>query len=213
MTKTTVQIICEFPLLRQGIASVLSAETDFRIVAQTDHDDEALSDFRKHKPAVCIVDLMPCMGGIFILRQLLAEKDPPRILAVSCQRDPAIAHRMLKEGALGFISQRAHTRALVRAVRMVGSGKTYIEQAVAEGMAMQSMNGTRDAHPLSGLTQQEAKVCLLLMEGVGKDKIAERLCLSPKTIANYHTLILDKLGVENDQQLMRLGIRSGLISI
>jgi len=209
--KTTVQIICEFPLLLQGIASVLSRESDIDIVAQTDRADEVLPDFKQYKPEVCVIDLMPCMGGVFVFKQLLSEKKPPAILAVSCQRDALIAQRMLKEGALGFISQRAHPQALVRAVRAMASGKLYIEQAIAESMVLQGMNGNGDGHPLSGLTSQERKVCLLLMEGVNRDKIARQLHLAPKTIANYRTAIMDKLGIRSEQQLMRIGIRSGLI--
>jgi len=209
----SIQIVCEFPLLLQGISSVLEKEADFSIVAQTDHADDALPDFRKHYPEVCIVDLMPCMGGIFVLKQLLSEKKPPAVLAVSCQRDPAIAHRIMQEGALGFISQRAHPQALVRAVRAMACGKPFIEQAIAEGIVLQSLKGKGDAGPLSGLTPQETKVCLLLMDGLNQNQIADRMYLSPKTVANYHTSILGKLYIENDQQLMRIGIRAGLISV
>lgn len=211
--KHSIQIICSFPLLQLGIASVISEQPDLNVVAISSDMDVSYRQYLEHCPDICILDLMPCLSGVSQMRKLRSNKNPPQILALSCQSDSAVAHRMISEGANGFISQRASNKELVRAIRTLIRGETYIEPSIAQSMVIKSIKCKGETGPFAELTEREMKVCQMIIDGIEKDQISARLHLAPKTVANYHTSILSKLNVKNDLQLLRLGIRSGIVTI
>jgi len=208
-----IQVITELPLVMCGIKSILNSEMGITNVVETTALDEAYEHFLASKPNMCVIDLLPSLGGLSILQKILRSRDAVPVLAVACHSDPDLALRIMKEGATGIVSQSASTKAFARAVDEVMNKKISIEHSIAQSLAMHSDSKNGVGGLFAELTQQEYKVCVLLMEGVKLGGIARKMNLANKTVANYKTQILHKMNVQDEQQLLRIGIRSGLINV
>ena len=120
------------------------------------------------------------------------------------------ARRVLKAGAVGYLTKRSAAEALMQAIRQVHQGKTFLEPAIAQQMAVQQVNGERN--PLDMLSEKEFKVFLALAKGQSVAEIAEVMSLSPRTIGTHLYNIKQKLGASNSAELAIIAIRAGLIA-
>ncbi len=119
------------------------------------------------------------------------------------------AKRVLKAGALGYLSKRSAAEELIKAIRQVHAGRTFLEPAIAQQLAMEQLTGTRS--PVDMLSEKEFKVFLALARGQSVAEIAEVLSLSPRTIGTHLYNIKQKLGASNSAELAIVAMRHGLL--
>lgn len=160
-------------------------------------------------PHLIVLDLnLPGIGGLELLRRLLLENKAARILVLSMHAEPLYAARALEAGAKGYLSKNASPDELIVAVRRVAEGGHYIENEIAQGLALQTVSPGGPALPQ--LTPRELEILRLLADGRSLMEIADALAIGYKTVANACTGIKAKLGVSRMADLIRYAIEIGV---
>ena len=197
-------------VVRMGFRLLLEASADIRVVAEAESGEDAVRRFQEVHPDVLVLDIsMPGIGGLEALSRILAREPGAKILVLTAHEDAMHAKRVLKAGALGYLSKRTAPEALIQAIRMVHQGRTFLEPAIAQELAMQQATGERS--PVDMLSEKEFKVCLALARGETVAGIAQVMSLSPRTIGTHLYNIKQKLGAVNSAELAIVAMRHGLL--
>ena len=203
-------LVDDHAVVRVGFRMLLSASADIEVAAEASSGEIAYQSYAEIHPDVVIMDLsMPGMGGIETVRRLLLRDGDARVLVLSAHEDAAHPKRVLKAGALGYLSKRTAPEELIEAVRAVAAGRVYLAADIAQKLAMQDMSGNHGA--VEALSEREFGVFLQLARGQSVSHIADVLSLSPNTVGTHLYKIKQKLGAANQAELTLIAMRNGLI--
>ncbi len=206
-----VVLIDDHELVRTGFRMILGQQPDIEIVGEASDGEQGLAMLRRLSPDVALVDVhMPGVSGIEVTERARKLKLATRIVIVSMVSESPFPKRLLEAGASGYLTKTCAGTELVRAVRQVADGRRYLTPAVAEMMALATLGGAPQS-PFEALSSRELEVALLLARGQPLQSIAERLSLSPKTVATYKYRLFDKLDIDNSVTLAHLAQVHGLI--
>ena len=207
-----VMLVDDHAVVRMGFKLLLEGAEDISVVAEAESGEEALKTFQGHTPDVLVMDIsMPGIGGLETIDRVLAKEGGQKILVLSGHEDVMHARRVLKAGAIGYLTKRSAADALIEAVRTVFRGKTYLEPQIAQEMAVEQVSGNKD--PVDSLSEKEFKVFIALAKGQSVQEIAEVMSLSPRTVGTHLYNIKQKLGASNSAELAIIAMRSGLIDL
>ena len=205
---SAITILCvdDHPLVRKGIAAILANEADMRLVAEAGSGPEAVEAFRKHRPAVTLMDLrMPGGDGIDATKQIRQIDPEARIIALTSYDGDQEIYRALEAGVRGYmLKETVHTE-IVRAIRVVYSGKRLMPPEVAERLS--------EHFPQVALTPREIEVLQYVAKGYGNKEIGVRLGTAAGTVKMHLQNILSKLGASDRTHAVTLAIRRGIIHI
>lgn len=205
-----VLLVDDHTVVRSGLCRLLEQHSGINVVAEAESGEQAYQVFGEYLPDVTVMDLsMPGMGGLEAMRRILARYRTARVLIFSMHENAAFAMQTLKSGARGYVAKTGSFDELVKAVVEVARGKSYISTSIAQKIALQTVIGDGDL--ISQLSPREFEVFRLFAEGKNAEEIAEVLKISQKTVANYHTLVKQKLGLSNPVEMVRFAIKHGLI--
>jgi two-component system, NarL family, invasion response regulator UvrY len=202
-----VLLVDDHEIVRSGLRNLLAAVGNMQISeAATGRD--ALLRLRQDRPDLVLLDLkLPGIGGLELLRRMLLEDRTAQIVVLSMHAEPLYAARALELGARGYLSKNASAEELLTAVRRVGGGSRYIENDIAQELALQK---TSPGHGLQDLTERDLEIMRLLAEGLSLAEIAEAMGIGYKTAANESSRIKAKLGVTRTNDLVRLAMTWGV---
>ena len=124
--------------------------------------------------------------------------------------DDLFPQRLLKAGAMGYVTKGAKVDEIVRAIHDVMANRRYITPEIAQQIALSQFDGEQGS-PFDSLSERELQVLLMLMDGQTVSVISAKLCLSPKTVSTYRARLYSKLGVQNDIELARLALLHGIV--
>ncbi len=205
-----VMLVDEHELVRNGIARLISDESDMEVVAQAVSGDAALALLEITAPEVVLVDVkMSGLVGVDTIQRIVRAFPETRVIAMSTLEVGLIPARMLRVGAVAFITKCVPVQELMHAIRLVHAGQRYITQRISRHLALNPFEEPRRT-PFDSLSQRELQVALMLIDCHKVNKISDRLCLSPKTIYSYRYRIFEKLGLSSDVELTILAVRHGL---
>ena len=205
-----VMLVDDHAVVRMGFRLLLEGSPDIKVAAEAQSGEEACRLYPEVKPNVTVMDIsMPGIGGLEAIDRILAREPNARILVLSAHEDAMHARRVLKAGAAGYLTKRSAAEELIQAVRQVHQGKTYLEPAIAQQLAMQQLNGAKT--PVDSLSEKEFKVFLALAKGNSVADIAETMSLSPRTVGTHLYNIKQKLGAANSAEIAIIAIRAGLL--
>jgi len=209
-TSTRVLLTDDHAVVRSGVRRLLEQHDGIEVVAEADSGEQAYQLFGEYLPDVLVMDMsMPGMGGLEALRRIVARYHEAKIVIFSMHENATFATQALTSGAVGYVAKSGDADDLVNAVLDVAAGKNYLSAEMAQKIALQSLSG--DDNPTHKLTAREFEVFRFLAEGKVVDDIAKLLNIGQKTVANYQTLLKQKLGVNSPVELVRLAIRCGVI--
>jgi DNA-binding NarL/FixJ family response regulator len=155
-----------------------------------------------------LLDLnLPGMGGLELLRRMLLENKAARILVLSMHTEPLYVARAMQLGAQGYLSKHASAQELLTAVRRTAEGRNYIENEIAQELALRAAS---PGHGLDDLSARDLEIMRLLADGMGLAEIADALGIGYKTAANACSQIKAKLGVTRTNDLVRLAMTLGI---
>jgi two-component system invasion response regulator UvrY len=210
MPKIRVMLVDDHAVVRVGFRMLLNASGDIEVVDEADSGEAAYQRYADVRPDVVVLDLaMPGIGGIETARRLIARDAATRVLVLSAHEDTAHLKRVLKAGALGYLSKRSAPEDVIDAVRTVAAGRVFLDAEIARKLAMHDLGGA--AGPVEALSEREFTVFIQLARGQSVSQIAETLCLSPNTVGTHLYNIKQKLGASNQAEIALIAVRNGLI--
>jgi DNA-binding NarL/FixJ family response regulator len=196
----------DHPLLRKGIAALLNAEPDLKLVAEASNGKEAIDAFRSYRPDVTLMDLqMPGVDGIEAIETIRRESPEARIIVLTTYSGDMQVLRALRAGARGYILKGSVHEELLNTIRAVHAGQKRIPPDVAAELAN---HATDDA-----LTEREIDVLKLIAAGNANKQIADRLSISEATVKSRVTNILSKLGANDRAHALTIGLKRGIIQL
>ncbi len=205
-----VVLVDDHTVVRSGLRRLLESHKSIEIIAEADTGEQAYQVYGEVMPDVMLMDIsMPGMGGLEAAKRILQRYPQARIVIFSMHEAVSFAAQALQTGVKGYVTKTGVAEDLVQAVLDVSKGRTFLSQDVAQKVALQTLVG--DSNPLQQLTSREFEVFRLLAEGKRADEVADMLKISQKTVANYYTLIKQKLSVNSPVEMVRLAMKHGLI--
>lgn len=203
-----VLIVDDHAVVRSGLRRLLQGVSDIAVIEAAD-GAEALAVFIAEQPDVAIIDInLPGMGGLELLRRLLAAQPSISALIFSMHAEPIYATQALRAGALGYVSKIAPPGEIIDAIRSVAAGTIHIDRQIAQELALSGIEG-RPSREAPALSARDTELLRLLAEGRSLTEMAEEIGVSYKTVANSLSLLKSRLGVANTSELIRLAIKGG----
>ena len=205
-----VVIADDHTILREGLRQLLGASADVEVVAEAADGHEVLARVRNLDFDVLLLDMsMPGKSGIELIKQVKAEKPKLRVLVLSMHEEKQYAVRAIKAGASGYVTKDSAGTQLVTAIRRVAGGGAFITAEVAEQLALGAMPDAEIA-PHGRLSDREFEVLRLLVAGHTVTETAAMLNLSGKTVSTHKARLMEKLGIDNQADLVRYAMKHGL---
>jgi DNA-binding NarL/FixJ family response regulator len=193
-------------VFRQGLATVIQTEPDMTLVAQATNGIEAISEYRRHRPDVTLMDLrLPGTNGTDVLIAIRGEFPEARIIMLSSSDSDGEIQRALRSGAAGYVLKSMPQADLLAVIRSVHAGRRHVPPEVAAVLAEHL--GEED------LTPRELEVLGLIRDGYKNKQIAARLLISENTV-NFHIKhITEKLGANDRTHAVTIAVRRGLLGL
>jgi DNA-binding NarL/FixJ family response regulator len=196
-------------IMRAGLRRILEESDEIDVVAEAHSGEQAYKLFGELMPDVLVMELsMPKMGGLESLGRIKSRHPQAKVIIISMDENVTYATHALAAGAMGYISKSGGTDDLITAVNVAAEGKNYLSAVMAMQVALKN---TTEKDPMQALSTREFEVFRLLATGQTVEDIAKRLNVCQKTVANYQTLLKQKLEINSPVDLVRLAIRSGII--
>lgn len=206
-----VLIADDHDLVRTGISRMLGDVEDISVVGEATSGEDAISLCRKDPPDVILMDIkMPGMGGLEATKKIVRQHPDVKIVAVTALDDNPFPARLMKAGALGFVTKGVEFNIMVDAIRSVAQGKRYICPQVAQQMALDAFDQKDQDTPFDSLSERELQICIMIVNCQKVPEISETLSVSPKTVNSYRYRIFEKLSVNGDVELTRLAMRHNM---
>lgn len=214
--KLRIVLADDHKIVRDGLRNLLEKDPEIVVVGEAEDGREALQLAKKLSPDIVIMDIaMPDLNGIEATRQILAEVQRIKIVALSMHSDKRYVSEMLKAGAAGYLLKDCAFEELITAIRTVARGKIYLSPGIA-GVVLEDYIRTgsaADASVFSLLSDREREVLQLMAEGRTTKEVAAQLHVSVKTIETHRTHIMAKLDIHSIAALTKYAIREGLTSL
>lgn len=217
MNKIRVMLVDDHTVMRAGLIMLINAQTDMEVVADASTPAEALSRFTAAAPDVVVLDLtLPGGPSLPIIEKLLSCEPKPRVLMLTMHDDPAYVRSALSLGATGYVVKTISEQDLLQSIRAVYRGRVVIdlddEQLTATVFQQLASSSASSGTPRPlKLSARESEVMKLLGQGFTNQATAEKLDLSPKTVATYRARIGEKLGLKSTADFVKYATDTGLL--
>ncbi|HCY83606.1 MAG TPA: DNA-binding response regulator [Desulfobacteraceae bacterium] len=213
--ETSVLIVDDHRLMREGLKSNLSQFTDISDIHQAGNGLDAVRMAMELKPDVILMDInLPDLNGMEATRQILAQTPDTKILALTMHTDKVYVMGMMKAGAAGFLTKTCSARELYKAIQRISSDKAYICDEVIDIVLETAVNPDLSAlGQEKELTRRESQILKLISEGNTNHEIADILCISNRTVEKHRKSVMDKLGIRTVAQLTKYALKKGLTFI
>jgi two-component system, NarL family, response regulator DevR len=200
--KTTVFLLDDHEIVRSGVKMLLDAQPDIQVVGEASSAAEAKARIPVIRPKVAVLDVrLPDGDGVTVCRELRSLMPELACLMLTSFADDDALYDAVLAGASGYVLKQIRGSDLANAVRVVGSGGSLLDPATtARIMQRLRDDANRPEDPVKDLTDQERKVLDLIGEGLTNRQIGERMFLAEKTVKNYVSNVLGKLGMERRTQ-------------
>jgi len=215
--KTRILIADDHPLLREALCQVFSNQKDMEIVGQAGNGEEAIDLASQLKPDILVMDIMmPKFDGLEASRQIKKITPNIAILILTAYDDDNYVLGLLEAGATGYLMKSAKGQDLVEAVRAVRAGESVLHPKIIEKLLKQAMVkpvGTTKYKMKDLLSDRETEMLKLLATGMSNKEIAEKLCLSLRTVKAHMSNIFTKMNVASRSEALVEALRKGLLTL
>lgn len=207
----TVFLVDDHEVVRRGLKDLIESEADIQVIGEAGTCAEGLQGILVKRPDVAILDVrLPDGTGIEICRDLRSMAPEIHTLMLTSYADDEALFSAVMAGAQGYLLKDIRSSDLLNSIRRVASGESLLDQVAIDGVRKKLQAGSSAYAMLQDLTEQETRVLELIGEGMSNRQIAEHMFLAEKTVKNYVSSVLAKLGMERRSQaaafIARLGI-------
>ena len=197
----------DHPAIVDSVGRFLADEDDITMVGSADGGGQALARIQEIEPDVAIMDVrMPELDGVEVARRLAAAGSPTAVILYTAHGERALVIEAIDAGVRGFVLKESPLTDLVRAVRLVAAGRTYVDPVLAGVLA-----GPDATARIPGLTKREREVLRLLADGMRNEQVAEELGISPLTVRTHIEKAMEKLEADTRTQAVANALRMSLI--
>jgi DNA-binding NarL/FixJ family response regulator len=212
----TIFLADDHPVVRDGLRAILETQADFAVIGESGAGQDTMSQVKALRPDVLLLDLeMPHMDGVEVLRQIGEETDTTRVLVFTAYDSDERILAAVQAGAQGYLLKGSPREQVFDAIRVVHSGGSLLQPAVASKLLKQVQSGSdrsaADARRASDLTPREIDVLGQLAQGRANKQIAARLGVSERTVKFHVSSIFRKLDASNRTEAVTLAAQRGLI--
>lgn len=211
----SVLIADDHAVVRQGIRQLIGAEADMTVVGEASDGLEAVDMAKSMKPDVVLLDIaMPGVSGLEAVSLIKDSVPECEVVVLTMHAKDNFVHRVLDSGALGYVLKASPIGDVLQAVRAARRGEYFLSSKIKAEVVSAYLDSRKKAPAVKGydlLSEREQQVFRLVAEGNSTNKIAEVLCVSPKTVEKHRTNIMKKLGLKDRLELVKMAIRIGII--
>lgn len=201
-----VMVADDHPIVRFGIVSIINTQPDLEVVAQASTGEEAISEYRIHKPDIVLMDLrMPRRSGVEAIHRIKAEFAKSRFVVLTTYQGDEDIHRAINAGAQGYLFKGMSHEDLLSAIRTVHAGSKFLPKSIRESLAQRPPN--------SDLRARELEVLELIVRGRTNREIAESLGITEGTVKWHVNIILGRLQVSDRTQAAVAALSRGIVTI
>ncbi len=207
--KRRIIVVDDHPIVRRGLALTIGQEPDLEVCGEAADVSEALRQMEDCQPDIIVIDIsLGGEDGIELIDYVKSRWPSVKILVCSAHDEETFAGRVLRAGAMGYVSKREGIPKIVEAIRQVLSGEVYLSPRMASTLLHRAAVGEPlDHDPVATLSNRELQVFDMIGQGLNTAQIAAKLQLSPKTIESHRKLIKMKLKLQTSAQLSRCAFR------
>ncbi len=204
-----VVIADDHVIFRQGLLKLLQSAEDIEVVGEAGEGLKILSFIEKERPDVAILDIsMPGLSGLEIIKEIQSKGIEIRVILLTMHNDPLTAKKAVQSDASGYVLKDDAFEDLLYAIRAVASGGKFISPSISEKVLNSCMAKEVGNHIL---TVRESEILRLIASGLSNKQIADKLCISVKTVETHRARIMQKLDLHTTADLVRYAIRTGLL--
>lgn len=214
MDKIRVLIADDHAIVREGIRLILASHEDIEVAGEAQDGLETIKRVGELAPDVVLMDIaMPGLGGLEATIEISRTAPETRVIVLTQYDDAEYIYRFLHAGAAGYVLKKSVGSDLVQAIRSVAQGKSFLDPMIADKVIRGYLEPevSADQSLYDRLSDREKTVFKLIAEGYTSRQIAESLVISIKTVMTHRANIMEKLGVHNKAEIIKLAIRHGLI--
>ena len=207
--KIEIIIIDDHPVVCQGLAQIVSQDDNLHVCAIAEDAKTGFEAIKKHKPDVAIIDIsLKDISGIELIKWVKDLDLNVAMLVISIHDEAVYAERALKAGALGYLMKQESPDKIIQAIRQILKGEIYVSDSVAKRMMRHLLKGHDEkTMPIDRLSDRELEVFQMIGRGFKPKQIANKLCLSIKTVETYQSNIKEKLFLKNAFELAQYAVQ------
>ena len=207
-----VVLVDDHAVVRAGIKLLIELTERYEVVGEAEDGETAMERVAALQPDLVVMDIrMPGLDGIAATRRMTNRNPDVRVLVFTAYDDPEYVEAVIEAGAMGCLSKRRARSDLVAALDMLASGRMTFPAHVT-GLLSKNRRAGRRGDDVAMLGKRERETLFLTAAGHTAEEIGRKICLSPKTVANYRASLKNKLGARTRADLMRVVVESGYIA-
>jgi two-component system response regulator NreC len=213
----TVFLADDHTIVRQGLAKLLEAEPDLRVVGEAENGREAVVKVEKLRPDVVLMDIaMPMLNGIEATRQIKRVCPQTKVLILSMHSHDRYISELFSLGASGYMLKSSTGTDIISAIHTAVKGSTYLSPSISDKVIEDYLSLKKKSHQddlYNRLSNREREVFQMIAEGRSTKEIAKILFLSPSTVKTHRSNIMEKLEMDNISQLIQFAIHIGIVEL
>ena len=216
MTEKPYRIIIadDHSLIRKGLRTIIELESDIQVIGEAGDGQELLVLLSSEQPDLIIMDIsMPRINGIEAVREVVEKYPGVRVLMLTMHRNSQYFYNAISAGAHGYLMKDDSDTELLTAIRTVQSGKSYVSPQLSNEVTDELISAFRDHReiPIIQLTDREREVLQFVVKGYTSKKMADILCLSPRTVDHHRAKLLKKFKMKNTVDLVKHVVRNSIV--
>ncbi len=208
----TIAITDDHELVMQGIENMLHNEGDIRVVQKYNSVASTIDGLSKEQPNILLLDInLPDGNGIDLCKKLSVEYPKLKIIALSSYSEIAFVKRILNNGASGYLLKNTSKEELIEAFKIVLTGGQYLQRDIQNKLLQSSLGQKKSTSFIPKLTRREKEVLIAISEEFTTQEIANKLCISIKTVETHRMNLISKLGARNSVGLIKIALEKDLL--
>lgn len=199
---------------RAGISAIITATSGMKMAGEVRDSNSAVRWCRDNHADVALLDIgFPMMSGLDATKKITRYTSETKVIILTDEHSLISPYKVMNSGAAGYLYQSSDREDLLHAIRIISRGQRYVAPEIAQQTILDTRLHAHDSNPLDKLSHQERQVMVMIAQGIKVTQIADKMCLSSKTVNSYRYRIFNKLNIDGDIKLTHLALRYGLIHI